>query len=435
MSDRSASVSRMRARDLLLSLEDLMRLRKQQLKHRCESYGLYSNGTKETLASRLVSHLQPSSNESGVMNARDTSVDTEQHIDDVESVINGSSRNPTTTLPMEELRALIREELSHSSQNRPRNIASQITAVAPQLSPASTVRDGPATNVTHLLPNGQSTMNNTSQPNIVDQLQQQQGNSNTILLPTPKGCLPPLSIKIIKAIQSKDYVDFNALLPNSLYDGSEFSNQFTLTLNSNEGNDKSIAVTPQGGSKQKINSVASWFEAWNVFIQAMIKFHPDLAPDLLSYQETICNFQRLYPLKAWLKYDAAFRMSMGLNKQLSWTRTDDYAINKFLRCAYNIGNAYNSGTDYVPQSSTKKCFRCFSTEHMASNFPQVIAMPSLSNSFRPKSYGNQPQQKSGQICQFYNNGRCLRTHCKFSHRCSMCGGNHPRAVCNSHEKF
>ncbi len=248
MSDQG-SLSRMRSRDQRLSFEELMRLRKQQLKHRCESYGLNGHGTKEALVNRLLVYLKSSTE-----NTRNEST-MEQHLDDLESASNVLPPNPTACFPVAELRALIREEISNASQNLQRNTTPQHAPVAQELSPASTARNGPATLATPAITAQQSTSNAVNLP-----FMDQQGNSNTVLLPTPKGCLPPLSLKIIKAIQNKDYVDFNALLPNSLYDGSDFSNQFTLTFNSAEGTDKSIAVTPQGGSKQKINSVASWFE-------------------------------------------------------------------------------------------------------------------------------------------------------------------------------
>ncbi len=67
----------------------------------------------------------------------------------------------------------------------------------------------------------------------------------------------------------------------------------------------------------------------------MAKSHPALALDLLSYQECICNFQRLYPVQAWLKYDTTFRMSIGVNKKLSWSRLDECAYNKFIHCAHS----------------------------------------------------------------------------------------------------
>ncbi len=406
-----------RSRDQSLSYQDFMNLRKQQLKQRCLTYGLKSHGTKEALATRLVSHFRRGNRSSEGENPVPGPSQPHLSEDDDDSASNIISGNPAANVPMDELRVLIREEISQATQQRRMNTAPQSAAATQALSPASSIRNDVQPGANLVGPSVPTSSTNASnQPNSF--MQAEPGNT-TILLPTPRGCLPPLSMKIIKAIQSQNYVDFNELLPNALYDSSNSLNQFTLTFRSDEGTDKSVALTSPGGSRQKVNNISSWFEAWNIYIQAMIKFHPNLAADLMSYQESICTFQRLYPVSAWLKYDAAFRMSMGLNKQLSWTRTDDYCFNKFIRCAYNSAPQ--------PQQPDPKGFRGSSSEHSASQGAQADAQQSRSN-FR-RFRGSDSQQQG--VCFHYNTGRCFRYQCKFAHRCKLCAGSHPASMCNT----
>ncbi len=119
--------------------------------------------------------------------------------------------------------------------------------------------------------------------------------------------LPPLPAKIHKALQAKEYVDFNNLLPQSLYDIAQQQSTFYLQLNEDSPNTNTLALA-SNKKKAKITNFLGWLEAWNVFIRGMTYFHPHLAQELLSYQETICNMNKAYPFDTWLRFDIAFRM-------------------------------------------------------------------------------------------------------------------------------
>ncbi len=178
-----------------------------------------------------------------------------------------------------------------------------------------------------------------------------------------------------------------------------------------------------------------WLEAWNIYIQGMVRYHPKLAPELLSYLESICGFQLIYPLTAWLKYDPAFRMAMGLNKSLSWSRTDDYAFNKFLRSA-----GASALPNQTSQTQQKTCFRCSSPGHLANNCPAAMFRPSAPQppNFQPSSLRvatvRQPlsrtaAQASKPACLQFNYSSCFRRYCAFSYKCLKCEGFHPAANC------
>ena len=135
--------------------------------------------------------------------------------------------------------------------------------------------------------------------------------------------LPPLSRQLHLAIKSKKYVDFNALLPQSLYDpASDTQEGFNFHLVPSKAGDNSISLTPKRRVSQRVINFSSWLEAWNIFVRVSVHYHPELAGDLLAYQDHICHFNKTYPFPAWHRYDIAFRMNMALDQTLSWSRTD-----------------------------------------------------------------------------------------------------------------
>ncbi len=224
----------------------------------------------------------------------------------------------------------------------------------------------------------------------------------------------------------------NSLFPSSLYDSNFDPGQVTAILNPSSPYDHRISVNPTGKPKPKITSFSVWLEAWNIYIQAMVRFHPKLAKDLISYEEANCNFQCIYPAQAWLKYDAAFRMALGLDKGLSWARTDEYAFNKILRCSVASPN---------PTAQHRTFLRCSSQGHIASNSPkQTNFRPFAQHSSNPRPSvlpntnirrpGYQPEiQGSQPTCCLFNNNQCFRSGCPYDNKCPKCFGNHLATNC------
>ena len=158
--------------------------------------------------------------------------------------------------------------------------------------------------------------------------------------------LPPISCKLHLAIKSKKHVDFNALLPQSLYDlASDTQEGFNFHLVPSKAGYNSISLTPKHCVSQCVINFSSWLEAWNIFVRVSVHYHPELARDLLPYQDHICHLNKTYQFPTWHRYDITFRMNMALDQTLSWSRTDSYAYDKFIR-------------DSQRASFPPTCFKC-----------------------------------------------------------------------------
>ena len=235
------------------------------------------------------------------------------------------------TIAKEELRALIREEISATqafqrpalegrSQLSPASVQgeSRTLQVSSAAEPTSS-SSHPTTSFTPLHPDVLPGASNLPEGNLQN------------LFSANMSALPPLSTKTLKAIQDKEYVDFNLLLPNSLYDPASLNQNVNLQFNPTQMGEGSVSWSSTRRHAAKISDFPTWLEAWNVFVRAVVFYHSDLALDLLMYQECISNFARLYSFKHWSKHDNAFRFAMQMNKSLSWARIDEYAFAKFIR--------------------------------------------------------------------------------------------------------
>ena len=209
--------------------------------------------------------------------------------------------------------------------------------------------------------------------------------------------LPPISCKLHLAIKSKKYVDFNALLPQSLYDlASDTQEGFNFHLVPSKAGDNSISLTPKHCVSQCVINFSSWLEAWNIFVRVSVHYHPELARDLLPYQDHICHFNKTYQFPTWHRYNITFRMNMALDQTLSWSRTDLYAYDKFIRDSQRAS--------YAPT-----CFKCQPPGQLAVDCnnqpfcgPQTLQKPSAIPTF------THPEP-----CRHYNSNRCERKPCFF----------------------
>ena len=405
----------MSARDQILEKDrkltrfDWFRKTKQTLRLRCADNGLQTDGKKAVLIDRLFNFLHPTSNPmEGPSGIGDTSSSEDEEETTTQHHATPRKNDQVPSIPLDEIRTIIQEELSRQQTSQQPLLATQVP-----LSPASICRTAFPTTTLGAIPASQTAM----------PLQQLSGLSNSFSTQIPPmrnaSLLPPMAEKMMNDIKNKNFIDFNSLLPNALYDPSTYADNLCLEFHPSTDGLSSFSLQPKQSRKRKINNAASWFEAWNIYLRAMAFFHPGLIPDLLAYQDFICTLQRTYPVTAWLRYDIAFRLHAAMDKSLPWSSIDDQAFNKFVRCP--------------APPSTISCFNCGSESHLANACPQ--------RSFRTKREPGTPHtfpsnnQPINNSCRFFNSSKCENRACRFPHKCSSCSGNHPAFKCRTTQQL
>lgn len=199
--------------------------------------------------------------------------------------------------------------------------------------------------------------------------------------------------------------------------GAPESQSQTLTLELNpSGDNYSIkSPTPTGN---KISSFAAWMEAWNVYLAVRISLNPACAPHLVAYQRIITSANSKHPLHAWVSYDIKFRTKAANDPLLRWDIRD---LDLWLECFPGTAN----------QTSRWPCTHCSSTTHFPSNCP-FRPSPSLTPGGPQPTNTNTLQRTNPSqppLCHDFNRFTCVRTTCKFAHRCEICAGFHPAKSC------
>ncbi len=254
-------------------------------------YGLSSTGKKPALADRIFNHLHPNDDDSA--SSSTDNVDVSDKNEDFAPTGQQSVLPSPVSLPIEELRALIRKEIASFSTYRP-SLQPTVSA-GPQLSPASLGIPAP----------GDPPLNSMPPPPLCSSIPPVTADPTApVLAITPgnylstftnnKSFLPAVSRKIMLAFQNKEYIDFNSLLRQALYDIQNQSSSFSLKF---DPSSQELVSSPT--NKSKINSAASWLQAWNIYTKGTLTFFPELALQILYYQEFICNLQRNYPVTSW----------------------------------------------------------------------------------------------------------------------------------------
>ena len=202
---------------------------------------------------------------------------------------------------------------------------------------------------------------------------------------SPLGAELPLSV-IAKIINS-EYVDFANLLDKS-----------ALGEGDNKGLSLSVNQTGQfvwvdsGKSKQVINSIQSWTDAFLVFSSVFLGAHPSRAQELLKYANLIRTAASRYAGWGWKTYDTQFRLRQQRVPSRSWSIIDGE-----LWTIYVATSSYNVNASRGTNPS----------------------------SFRNGGQGKNQTggSKRGGVCFEFNKPEgCKRQSCKFMHRCSKCNG-------------
>ena len=276
-----------------------------------------------------------------------------------------------------------------------------------------------------------------------------QGMSNFI---SPNPYAPPaIDHKILKQIENNEYVDLALLLPIISHTTSTTDEQY-LGYSADTNSLVVKSITP----KRNIKTLADWFYAWNLFVQATLSIKPQLQHNLFIYQKTFSYLARRYTFDACYAYDVAHRKQLSSQlrtpqaiRTIFWEKLDEELHAIFLReyvlpaCFHckEIGHFANACPNKGPNHTINNnspiyrqnmgSFRLHSSTSTSSstnaNHPVNIPTHPPSNTQQTTRHENTP------ICYRFNNtGRCNKPPCIFQHICRKChSSSHPDFKCYS----
>ena len=315
-----------------MSVAELQALPRKSLVLMASERSLVTTGTKNLLAQRVFEHEHKNINNVPANNHANTAPPVPQ-------------RDPPppaslfSTAQLGQLRDLVNEAISSRRTSDP-PLANPRLEVPP-LSPASGQHISSPNATAGLEPSCESSSHGQIQdggstllpvlpsPSHARQMYEPLGEGTA---PQSDTNLPPLPEKLRSKIVKCEYVDFNELLLDNLYPHpSSASSHRNFTLAVHPQDSTSLTFVPSQRRKRRIDGLSSWLEAWNIFVRTLLSRFPQLAPDLLAYQDQICKFSRKFKASAWLMYDTAFRYMAASNPSLAWSKVNEQLYNDILK--------------------------------------------------------------------------------------------------------
>lgn len=222
-----------------------------------------------------------------------------------------------------------------------------------------------------------------------DSSDSERSSSDTEALPDPPFRTPPAR-RIRKRIAKGKYVSFARLLER---------NRFTTPHS---------GKLPSGPRSRQVHDLASWLEAWNLYLPLRLAHDPSMALELVKYQSIICSLFATLDASTVVGYDRLFRHRAARDSFVRW---DVLKEDLFVFQASTTGTiGQKTGTPF-----RKPIFN------------------RLGPPTDPKSNYETIAPSGVEICRRFNSSKCsFGENCRFSHICSHkgCGGAHPAKGCS-----
>ena len=235
--------------------------------------------------------------------------------------------------------------------------------------------------------------------------------------PSPSGVVGPTQLPtstVSKALQNKiltgEFVEFSELLPEVLGSSSGPQTGFQVQLLDGTPLRFMDDSTPKAKTRRHICDLATWLEAWTVYVNVVVQSYPQRTHELLGYQAIIVEANRKFLPDAWLEYDRQFRSAAANDTARKWNVVEPNAWQ--LATSGRARPVCSKCSLTHPPSTSGNCpFRANRAEANSSN-----------TSINAPSVGGRP------ICRNFNWQRC-QGMCGRAHVCISCRGRHPHAEC------
>ena len=413
-----------------IALWRIEKLTVAEIKQRLQAAGLTTQGTKRTLAQRLQEHLQqsegndPQESESGGSERSATPSETDESQRRVRR--RGRSRSPLSAGELRALKDMLRRRARTRSPTASSSRSSRSSSLTSAVS-SSSITDRSTRSPPRSRSSRKRRRRRCSNPPRTRRRRHRRSRSKS---PRRRGrgrhtqgssTLPPIPDRLKGRIKRGEYIDLSLLLQVNLTKAGE-----------RNGRRSDSTARPTTAHHASITDFDSWMEAWSLYAAVLSSLHPHLAPRLFHYQHFLTLKSRTFQTKAWLRYDAEFRLKLAANSSWHFETVD---TELWASCFAADGLATASST-------SQACFSCGSTSHFYAACPQrrlsttrAATGPKQDNT-RPLGTSREqpssaPSGDQQEPCYIFNDkGRCFRgQRCPYSHLCTHCGGQHAKRGC------
>ena len=219
--------------------------------------------------------------------------------------------------------------------------------------------------------------------------------------------------KVSDRILAGEFVEFSDLLPLVASSAHATTHSNTVKFELSEGGP--LRVVEDGvprGKTRHVCDLATWMEAYTIYVHTLIQVAPHRALELLAYQALIVEANRRFVPEGWLDYDRQFRLAASADPSKKWDTLD-----------VNIWQITTTG------KSRPTCTTC-NMSHPPSPNGACLFRPSRSSPVSTASSWSPTAYHQGRpICRNFNQGKCYG-NCSRVHVCHTCRGRHPAIQCN-----
>ena len=229
--------------------------------------------------------------------------------------------------------------------------------------------------------------------------------------------LPPLSDKLVTRILRWEFIEMAELRP---YVESEIT--------------AVRGQTSQNVKKQPVTDILTWLQCFGIYVGVLAKQYPEAVSELMAYMVVIIKASQRYAGLAWVNYDTLYRRQAAAKKCRVWSQTNT-----------SLFNLCFTGQ----LKDIEQCHQCGTVSHTSSDCPQrnegeenvparllhsletvAAALTSRSGHFNSQKGEEFGRRKNTGICNKYNEQNCHYAWCRYRHVCLLCGGNHPKTLCD-----
>lgn len=212
---------------------------------------------------------------------------------------------------------------------------------------------------------------------------------------------PPIPTKVVQKIEKGDYVDLKELLPQKpVVEDSPLMELLNGVV---------VLASPKQLKPQRkpIQDLATWMQAFMVFVAIRNRKFPESTNDLLAYGALIARGARDYRGSGWLSYDFQFRrLAAARGSATKWAEKD-----------VSLWNETVGKSDLLPVSP--RSGQSYDQEKKGAKRPPFKGAPGQPPVKKPK--GKDKSWKQMVCYQFSYTGKCTREKCEYLHVCYESG--------------